>query len=1161
MLAFNKNIILLIVINLAAWNTLCAQFRQNIWQLSTGGDSSLLVDFDNHNPIFKKFRYKGFFFNDWLTNCNNKNAFLGSQHNFFNDTFGQVYSSFKREFTPSSDMALNLTTIFPGARDSLCLIKLSHALQQNDNDSPVYCLYTFNLKGKNGKAELVQEKVVFKFTNKFSSVGTIINHANGRNKWLIVAHDSLTLHSYLFSDTGISAIPVVSAAKNITMGFWPGTLQIQYNEAFWGMTLRSSFNGKKVVSSGLRPGLSPSAAALIYDFDNSTGKLSNEKELFKYSDAGVIGHTCAFPEFSLNDSLVYLSVYPEKLFPEYSYHRIMLAQVNVFTGSKRILLNEKANHYDNSKPLNWILMDLTMAYDGKIYFVHHHKLKTIERPNLLGPAASIKTVWTNNSGSPLYRTNFSRSNLYTPPTYFNTSQYYKPCTDTTSLEIAGDTAFNKLLITFGDGDSTWLNGPVRKGHIVKHFYAQSGKYPIIFQAFTNQACLPRYFSDSLEVLKPVRNFWPVTSKVQTCAGDSLSFLLKASNHKQFSYTVQTAIGNFQSFVNSTTDSMVFKVFVPKCPSAIITLSATNLGCIASHTDTLYNIGLPLPMAKFILSADTLCSGNLLLATDSSQNHINSTVQWFNQTNTFNNNITSYDVEYRTQVKTDTVVFTAYGANACVAIDSMVIHILPRAKATLLVLDSLPCLGQNVQASLHFGHIPPSTQWSLLLNNKTYKDSAINVKLNQAATYWLKAQVQTNTCTWQDSLKIRVLEPPKAGFEFKNNQCFQNNKVHFTNTASTNNDSLKVVSYYINNLAITNPSHFTKPQTYNVQQKVIDAYGCRDSLTQSVTILPSPKASWVFKDTVLCIENMPFEISEKTGGDNSLFWGDGQSETGTNFAHSYSKSDTTYTVMGVQTDDNGCTDTMYKNLKIHASPFVKLPSTPFCVGVPSLFKPVINAHTSQLVYSGLAPYKDSLIFYTVQKAGIWATALSNQGCVYEDSTEIEVFASPKPSFTAEPFSHTIDELWWNFVAEPKNAQAYNWDFGNGLNSNLENPTIKFPMGSFVYVLELSVTNSDGCVGRLDTNVSILGLYGYYLPSAFSPNNDGINDYWGIVGKEYIKEVRIHIFAKNGQSVLKILNAETQWNGENYKAGTYGYKGYIRDIYNRYQEVEGHINLVR
>ena len=72
---------------------------------------------------------------------------------------------------------------------------------------------------------------------------------------------------------------------------------------------------------------------------------------------------------------------------------------------------------------------------------------------------------------------------------------------------------------------------------------------------------------------------------------------------------------------------------------------------------------------------------------------------------------------------------------------------------------------------------------------------------------------------------------------------------------------------------------------------------------------------------------------------------------------------------------------------------------------------------------------------------------------------------------------------------------------------------------------------------------------YIPNAFTPNGDGINDTFGVKG-EGIKEFRLLIFNRWGDVIFESTEAHKQWdgkvNGEPVQQGTYVYELFANGV---------------
>jgi gliding motility-associated-like protein len=102
-----------------------------------------------------------------------------------------------------------------------------------------------------------------------------------------------------------------------------------------------------------------------------------------------------------------------------------------------------------------------------------------------------------------------------------------------------------------------------------------------------------------------------------------------------------------------------------------------------------------------------------------------------------------------------------------------------------------------------------------------------------------------------------------------------------------------------------------------------------------------------------------------------------------------------------------------------------------------------------------------------------------------------------------------------------------------------PIILLPDGD-PYTLNLKVTDTNSC-SDVHT-VTVASEFSLYLPSGFTPNNDGINDKWRI-GSLGIKEMSLIVHNRWGNEVFSTTDKDFEWDGfyqnERLPMGTYSW----------------------
>ena len=161
----------------------------------------------------------------------------------------------------------------------------------------------------------------------------------------------------------------------------------------------------------------------------------------------------------------------------------------------------------------------------------------------------------------------------------------------------------------------------------------------------------------------------------------------------------------------------------------------------------------------------------------------------------------------------------------------------------------------------------------------------------------------------------------------------------------------------------------------------------------------------------------------------------------------------------------------------------------------------------------------------------------------------------------------------------NIVAWTWDFGdNTANDFTANPFHTYKDSAGIYQLNLIVTDNFGCSDTSFKQLWIADEYWMYIPNAFTPELDGINDvfcihYNGIREETFLFNVYNRfselVFAtKNIVDLECFLNSnENGWDGKHYRTGndlplgTYIYEIYFQDFEGWKHKELGHLFIIR
>lgn len=113
-----------------------------------------------------------------------------------------------------------------------------------------------------------------------------------------------------------------------------------------------------------------------------------------------------------------------------------------------------------------------------------------------------------------------------------------------------------------------------------------------------------------------------------------------------------------------------------------------------------------------------------------------------------------------------------------------------------------------------------------------------------------------------------------------------------------------------------------------------------------------------------------------------------------------------------------------------------------------------------------------------------------------------------------------------------VSAWNWDLGNGTQSTAQNPAPQnYSVRDISYnvVIRLEAINQYGCSDTFSRTVKVVNNCFIAVPSAFTPNNDGLNDYLYPLNAYKTRDLKFSVFNRYGQRVFYTTDWTRKWDG--------------------------------
>ncbi|HHJ50655.1 MAG TPA: T9SS type B sorting domain-containing protein, partial [Phaeodactylibacter sp.] len=231
---------------------------------------------------------------------------------------------------------------------------------------------------------------------------------------------------------------------------------------------------------------------------------------------------------------------------------------------------------------------------------------------------------------------------------------------------------------------------------------------------------------------------------------------------------------------------------------------------------------------------------------------------------------------------------------------------------------------------------------------------------------------------------------------------------------------------------------------------------------------------------------------------------------------------------------------------------------------------IQSPDAGLTYSlNGGPFQSDTLFEGLSGGEYALTIQDANGCVYEENLSL---SEPPPIVVSLPAEVSIDlgeSTILNGEVFGQDTLIYTWTPVDGLDCPYCPEVVAQPLETTTY--QLVVTDLNGCTATAYTLVQVNTNYSVFIPTAFSPNGDGLNDVFLLFGSTAVEEVLLfRIFDRWGDFVYEAYNfapnmPEFGWDGT-YRGkaadpGIYTYFASVRFVDGTEQVFKGQVHLVR
>ncbi len=659
---------------------------------------------------------------------------------------------------------------------------------------------------------------------------------------------------------------------------------------------------------------------------------------------------------------------------------------------------------------------------------------------------------------------------------------------TSSTICVGNSA---TLSVIGAGSYTWLPGPITGSTAIVSPTVNTNYTVTGTNSF---GCSSTAVSSV--VVNPNPTITAVASPTNICSASGAPVLLTASGGATYTW----------SPVSSNSNTLVV---TPTVTTTYSVASSNTLGCVSSQTVSV--LVSPTPTLNIISTPTAICNGNSATLTASGAN----SYSWMPGTLTGTSVIVSPSV---------TTIYTITGMSGiCSSTRTFTLNVLANPTVNINAIPPLICNGGT---ALLLGSGATGYTWSPSNANTT----TLVVTPSVTTTYTLTG-VNAAGCKNTANTTVTVNPTPTVSVNSSTNVVCSGTSATLTLNGALN--YLTLPTAQTGSVVVISPTVST---TYTITG--VNSFGCTDTETINIGIATGPTITATSSATLLC-DGGTFSLSAN-GATNYTWMPVGN--IGSIIASTATTAITVYTVVG---ETGGCTNTatvpvvvidcsnkMFGMTKAASKP-VLVYNTYYNV---TFTVTAVNASTINLTNvsmdENLSVAFPSPTSFTVLNAPVITSQNSSLTInpLFDGGTQISL-TSP---FTSTLLAHKRDTIVFTVRVDPK-----------GYFGPFKNSVIGF--AEFINNVVVSDSSNNGFIWDPDhdgdpTNNDTATVIDFtpidlFIPDAFSPNGDGINDVFFVKGMNG-KSVKLTVFNRWGNKVYEKSEYDNSWDAYPNVTGTFG-----------------------
>jgi gliding motility-associated-like protein len=509
----------------------------------------------------------------------------------------------------------------------------------------------------------------------------------------------------------------------------------------------------------------------------------------------------------------------------------------------------------------------------------------------------------------------------------------------------------------------------------------------------------------------------------------------------------------------------------------------------------------------------------------------------------------------------TTTYTVTGTNGigCTGSASLTVNVAPIAAIASSTSES--CGHSNGTVSVNASG--PCTNGFTYLWNTPSQQTLQNVSGLAAGNYTVT--VNCGTCTTTATTTVAFIAGPTVSCTGMSSSCGNANGSATANPSGGSGP----YSYTWSCLPAQITQAMTNVQAGTFTVTVTDANSCSASGTVTISDIPGPSATATLISSDSCNRSNGSAIVNVAGGTAPYFYSwNSIPQQNNQTLNSVSAGTYTATV----TDANGCIVTSDVTINSISGPLVVMSSTNETCGQGN-GTATANASQGSGNYTYLwntipaqnTPTATNLV------AGTYTVTVDDGICSVITSITLNNMEGPTADMIINPKVVNTLNGFVNFTSQSSgNIVSCNWDYGDGTYGS-GNASQHDYQNIGTYIVTMTITDSYGCIVSVTDTVKVKDIFTLYIPNAFTPDNDGLNDQFYPLGLNIDpSSYEFEIYDRWGNVVFSTTDLDAKWNGTYFNKGTvpddciigvYVYRIVAQEVQSRQVIYTGKVTLIR